>query len=286
MTQALFIGVALGGVAVAGLWTLRTLTSRAAIREHLHAARERRNAEVRAMTKGLAHELRNPLSTIGLNADLLTEAVRDLPGLTDDDRSPILRRAGAIHREAERLNGILDDFQAFAGDVRLNLQERDLNVVVDELVDFFAPQAAASSVRIRADLHHEPLIASVDADQLKQALLNLMLNATQAMTSSKPTSQDTQRPKELILRVRPDQNAGKTPAHCIHVIDTGPGIPDEVKARVFEPYFTTKPSGSGIGLAITKRLINEHQGELTVHSDPGPGTDFTVTLPAADNHPS
>jgi signal transduction histidine kinase len=273
MTTWLMLGCLIGGAAVAALWLVTNARGKVAIRQHLAAARERRATETRAMTKGLTHELKNPLSTIGLNADLLREAVSDIALPDDAERAPLLRRTEAIQREAERLTGILQDFEAFAGEIRLHPAATDLNLLVDELVDFYAPQAASAGIRIRADLSGEALIASVDANQLKQALLNLMLNATQAITSSEQT-----REKELILRTRRSpEGAGAD----VHVIDTGPGIPDDVRARVFDPYFTTKPSGSGIGLTITRRIVEEHRGTLTVHSEPDRGTDFRISLPLA-----
>ena len=145
-------------------------------------------------------------------------------------------------------------------------------------MDFYAPQAAAAGIRIRADLSERALPASVDANQLKQALLNLVLNAAQAMGSV----EDEGAVKELILRTRAVEEGRGVGSATVHVIDTGPGIPDDVRARMFEPYFTTKASGSGIGLAVTRRIVEEHGGVLTVFSESGRGTDFQITLPLVE----
>lgn len=275
MTLGILSAALLGAACTAVAWRITAIRAKNTLKQHLQTLRSRRATEVRAMTKGLTHELKNPLSTIALNADLLREAVNDLEQLEEADRAPISRRTKSIQREAERLTGILQDFERFAGEIRLHLAAADLNSVADELVDFFAPQAAASQIRIRADLNPTPLIAEVDTDQLKQALLNLVLNATQAMKNS----EDHGAPKELILRTRPAEPLNNQPAAAIHVIDTGPGIPETIQASMFDPYFTTKPSGSGIGLAITRRIIEEHNGSLTVFTEEGRGTDFQVTVP-------
>lgn len=277
MILGFLLGAVLGSLATLLVWGVCARAARKAIREHLQTQRLKRSDEVRALTRGLTHELKNPLSTIGLNADLLREAVHDARGIDEADRSPIVRRTQAIQRESERLTGILQDFERFAGEVRLHLKASDLNAVTDELVDFYAPQAAAAGIRIRADLCPQRLMSEVDADQLKQAMLNLVLNATQAMAAQVGASAA----KELILRTRLSESGTEPdePSGVIHVIDTGPGVPDDVRARMFEPYYTTKPSGSGIGLAITKRIIDEHGGTLTVFSELGRGTDFQITLP-------
>ncbi|MEL7473204.1 MAG: histidine kinase dimerization/phospho-acceptor domain-containing protein, partial [Planctomycetota bacterium] len=163
----------------AGQWRLARALRRQRAAER-DAAAARRLADLGAMTAGLAHEIKNPLSTLGLNAQLLNEAVGDLD-VDPDDRASLSRRADVLVRETERLRGILGDFLEFARTPGLELSRGDLNAVVDELIDFYLPQAERAGVRLRADLSPEPLLASVDAPQLKQAVLNLMLNATQAM---------------------------------------------------------------------------------------------------------
>lgn len=227
------------------------------------------------MTSGLAHEIKNPLSTIALNAQLLGETLEETPSrdrLDDHDRQRLVRRTGTIVRETERLRGILTDFLDFAGEKRVQPVPRDLSTLVDELVDFFLPQAEVQRVRLRADLHPEPLRAPLDGPMVKQALLNLMLNALQSMEG-----QD--RPAELILRTRPGRTAEGSDAIVAHVIDTGPGIPPETQERMFSPYFTTKASGTGLGLPTTRRIVQEHGGEIRVHSSTGTGTDFELVFP-------
>jgi len=270
----------LGVAALGARWQIRR--SMAEVRSAERRARSaERLAEIGAMTGGLAHEIKNPLSTIGLNAQLLAEAVDELPGdraVEPEVRQRLTRRLAALRREVERLKGILTDFLNFAGEIRLDLHEVDVNRVVDELADFFAPQAQKQGVRLRTELAPQPLPARLDASQLKQALLNLMLNAVQAMATAKPERGDS---KELIIRTSGEVDQGR-PVIVVHVIDTGPGIDAEVIPRVFTPYFTTKSGGTGLGLPTTRRLIEAHHGRIDVHTELGKGTDFVVTLPALE----
>jgi signal transduction histidine kinase len=272
------IGLAAGAVAGIPLVYL-------ALKRHLRrvSAAERRArdaqrlAEIGAMTGGLAHEIKNPLSTIGLNAQLLAEAIAALE-IEESEKGRLVRRIDALRREVERLRDTLTDFLRFAGQVRLEPRPADLNTVVEELIDFYMPQAQHRGVSLRADLWREPLPVMLDASHFKQALLNLMINATQAMDAAPAAASAGQ--KELILRTRPAKGPDG-PLCQVHVIDTGPGIPAETLGRIFTPYFTTKSGGSGLGLPTARRLIEEHAGSIEVHSEPGRGSDFVIILPRA-----
>ncbi|QYO63767.1 sensor histidine kinase [Leptolyngbya sp. 7M] len=270
-----------------GQWVIRRQLARATAAER-RARTAERLAEVGAMTSGLAHEIKNPLSTIGLNAQLLEEGVGDLP-IDDAERSRLLRRAAALRREVERLRGILTDFLQYAGEPRLDPRPEDLNRLVEELADFFLPQAAKAGVRLRVDLAQGPLRSPIDPAHLKQAVLNLMLNAVQAMSGG-----DGSASRELILKTAAEPPApGRARAAVdapggwvvLHVIDTGPGIAPDVAARIFEPYFTTKSGGSGLGLPMTRRLIEAHGGRIDLHTEIGRGSDFVVRLPALESSP-
>jgi signal transduction histidine kinase len=263
-------GAIIVGLAGARWWSRRARRERVAL-ERARAAE--RMAEVGAMTAGLAHEIKNPLSTIGMNAQLLDEAIGDLP-IDEDERNRIQRRIGTLARETERLRGILTDFLEFAGELHLHRVPTDLNELVTELTDFFLPQAERAGIRVRAEPADRPLEARVDAPHLKQAVLNLMLNATQAMEG-----RNDGRARELILRTGEQRTAGAR-EHVIHVIDTGPGMSPEQRARIYEPYFTTKRGGSGLGLPTSRRIVEAHAGRLELVSEPGRGTDFAIVLPA------
>ena len=247
----------------------------------VHNARKRAQAaehlaEIGSMTGGLAHEIKNPLSTIGLNAQLLAEAIEDLP-INEQDRSRLVKRIDALGRETERLRGILEDFLEYAGELRLSIKEQSINTVVEELADFFSPMTEGANVRLRVETDTTNPIAPVDADHLKQALLNLMLNALHAIEGSESS---TQIPAgELIIRVEQINDEHDGQMVQIHVIDTGPGIDDETRARIFHPYFTTKSGGTGLGLPTARRIIEAHHGRLELHTELGKGTDFVITLP-------
>lgn len=280
-------GLGVGAASLGGWLIVRRRLGR--VREAERRARaSERMAEIGAMTGGLAHEIKNPLSSIGLNAQLLAEHVDELPIDDAEAKGRMHRRVGALRREVERLRDILTDFLRFAGGVRIEPRVVDLNTVVEEMADFFTPQAEAAGVRLRLDLAKGPLEAHLDPTHFKQALLNLLLNAVQAM--SPPASTDDGAPapaptggaavREIILRTeRRKTPAGPTVA--AHVIDTGPGIEAERLTQIFTPYFTTKAAGSGLGLPTTRRLVEEHGGRIEVVSAPGRGTDFVITLPAA-----
>lgn len=275
----LFIAGLVVGAGAAGL-AARYQIKRSLAKVQLAERRARgaeRLAEIGAMTGGLAHEIKNPLSTIGLNAQLLGEGLDELQPeqpVTRDHRDRLLRRTASLRREVERLRGILTDFLNYAGELRLDPKPQDINRVVGELIDFFAPQAEQNGVRLRTDLSVANPVTTCDAALLKQALLNLLLNAVQAMSGSNaPTT------KELIVRTARKTDTDGAPLMVIHVIDTGPGISDEAKSRLFTPYFTTKAGGTGLGLPRTRRIVDAHGGRIEVISQLGQGTDFQIVLP-------
>ena len=174
------------------------------------------------------------------------------------------RRLEAVQHETERLRAILDDFLRYAGKHELQLQDCDLRSVVQDLTDFFIPQAEASNVIMRTSLGAKAVSCSIDANLIKQALLNLMINAVDAMGDG----------GELIVNISSDQGKG-----VIEVTDTGPGIKPDDLPHVFGVYFSTKSGGSGLGLPTTRRIIREHGGTISVDSEPGKGSQFTISLP-------
>lgn len=240
-----------------------------------------RLAELGTMTGGLAHEIKNPLSTIGLNAQLLAEDIADAQ-LPPDEKSRLLRRLDALRREAERLRGILSDFLQFAGRLRLSTAPTDINHLVEELLDFFTPQAQNASVHIRFSPASPSPVATVDPAALKQALLNLLLNAVEAISAHSAPSA----PRDVFVRVdvpppprSPRRSPAPTPELHIRITDTGPGIPPDAAAQIFRPYYTTKAGGTGLGLPTTRRIIEEHGGSIELHSSPGSGSEFLIRLP-------
>lgn len=266
------IGLILGAL-VAGVAS-RVVVRRAVARVRVAERRARsaeRLAEIGSMTGGLAHEIKNPLSTIGLNAQLLQEAIGDL-GLADQDKGRLARRVGALKMETERLRGILSDFLEYAGELRLATGPVDVGAMLEELGDFYDPQARASAVRLRVEPPRPPVTADLDAPHIKQALLNLMLNAVSVMNQPSITTRD------LILRAEACDDDGVASVR-LHVIDTGPGIPPDAMEKIFHPYYTTRAGGTGLGLPTARRIAEAHGGRLEVHTEVGVGSDFFVTIP-------
>lgn len=254
-------------------------------REMERVARVKQLAEMGQLAAGLAHELKNPLSTLKLNLQLLEE---DLAGLPGAQRSQL--RVATLKKEADRLRQTLDDFLRFAGRIELRLQTVSLNAVVEELIDFILPQAQAARVRVLTSLAPESPRCRIDVNLFKQALLNLLLNALQAMPLARPPSgagvggsdagggtgeeAGAVGGGELFVRTLAARDCA-----ILYVSDTGVGIPPENLSRIFDAYFTTKKGGTGLGLPTTRRIIEEHNGQISVTSEPGRGTTFRVDLP-------
>jgi signal transduction histidine kinase len=249
----------------------RLLTKTRAAERRARAAE--RMAEIGAMTGGLAHEIKNPLSTIGLNAQLLAEGIDELSVPDLEAKGRLTRRLTSLRREVERLKGILTDFLSYAGEMRLDLKPVDLAATIEELGDFFSPQAQQQNIRLHVEsVRLEPVIA--DVALVKQGILNLLLNAAQAMASQPP-----ERPRELFIRLSRSTDPDKQMVAIVDVIDTGPGIPADVLGKIFSPYFTTKSGGTGLGLPTTRRIAEAHGGRLDVVSELGKGSDFRFVLP-------
>jgi signal transduction histidine kinase len=219
-----------------------------------------RLAELGTLTGGLAHEIKNPLSTVQLNLQLLSEELDP----RDVHQQRMVHRLEVVQRETGRLREILDDFLKYAGKMELDRKPTDLNDLLEELVDFFAPQAQLHRIQLRIRREDGPLLANIDGKFVKQAVLNLMLNAVQAMPNG----------GELILSATTTDGVAR-----IDVIDTGGGIPPEAAANIFKAYYSTKRGGTGLGLAISQRIVREHGGTLNVESEPGKGSDFSMTIP-------
>ncbi|MGA2582322.1 MAG: ATP-binding protein [Tepidisphaeraceae bacterium] len=242
------------------LQRLRDVARRRVQRLQSRVARAQRLAEIGTLTGGLAHEIKNPLSTVLLNLQLLQEDLNP----DDPSYSRVANRLTTVTREATRLRDILDDFLRYAGKIELRLESVNLNKLLEELVDFFTPQAQLSRVQLRLKLPSEPVIASVDSRLIKQAVLNLLLNALQAMPEG----------GEMILAVSTDKDDA-----TIDIIDTGTGIAADAIDKIFDAYYSTKKAGTGLGLAMTRRIIEEHGGQIGVRSELGKGSDFFMKLP-------
>jgi signal transduction histidine kinase len=264
------LGIVVGAAAMLPLvrLLLRRAEQRARDAER-RALESERMAELGAMTGGLAHEIKNPLSTIGLNAQLLAEGVADA-SMPEDERTRLTRRLDALGREVERLSGILTDFLQFAGRLQLDPQPHDLVRLVEDLSDFYHPQCDRAGIVLRTQVPAEPIVVRIDEGLAKQAILNLLVNATQSMEGAARDGETA----ELLLRVEGDGEQA-----MVHVTDTGPGIAPERLEEIFHPFVSGKSGGTGLGLPTTRRIVQAHDGTLEVHSEVGRGTEFVIKLP-------
>jgi len=262
------VGFFAGAVAASLAVGLRSARAVAAERlRERDAARRQRDDEQAALlgqvAGGLAHEIRNPLSTLGMNLQLLRE---DWANPVSEREQRGAKKLDTILRETERLERVLEDLLRFAAGHRLRLERVDARRLVDELLDFYTPQAEKARVRLARHLAPSPLNVEADANLLRQAVHNLLVNAQQAMPSGGE------------IAVHAGARDGRVE---IAVRDTGPGIPPENLERIFNLYFSTKPGGTGLGLPMAKKIVDEHRGSLTVTSDAATGTTFTISLPSS-----
>ena len=220
--------------------------------------RSERLAALGQLTAGLAHELRNPLGTIKASAEMLTkDSMKQRPEVMSE-------MAGYIGSEVDRMNGLISNFLDFARPLQLHPATADLKTVFDDVVKQQSELARTRDVKLEVRGQEQLHPFSFDPDLLKLAVGNLVQNAIQASAPG----------QEVELRA-----AERETDVVILVSDHGEGIQAEHLENIFNPFFTTKPQGVGLGLAIVSKIIDEHQGHVTVFSEPGRGTRFEITLP-------
>jgi len=259
-------GLALAGVLLALVLTATLARSvRQERRRREGLADELRRAEHLAslgrLLAGVAHEVRNPLAGIRSTVQLWQR-------LPDQARTPASLEA--VLQAVDRLNGLVGRLLYFA---RTGWDERrpvDLNAVARETVELLRAQADAQGVRIDADLTADLPPVAGSAAALQQVSLNLATNALQAM------------PKGGVLRLETRAPPGRRRVELL-VADTGPGVSPETRARLFEPFYTTRPDGTGLGLALCREIVRQHGGDLRLEDDDAPGAAFRVTLPAGED---
>ena len=240
--------------------------------EQLRESRERllqaeRVAAWREMARRLAHELKNPIFPIQLSIETLRRVLeKDAQAGTAEDtfRDLFIESSDTILDELRSLRKIIDEFSEFARMPRPEMSPLDVNAVVERAVDLYRPRA--NGVHIETSLGEPSPRVSADRDLLGRALGNLISNALDAM------------PEGGQLSVRTSSAAGTV---TVEVEDSGPGLTEEQKTRLFTPYFTTKKGGTGLGLAIVQGIISDHGGRIQVRSEPGQGTAFAILLPVS-----
>jgi signal transduction histidine kinase len=217
----------------------------------------RRLAAIGRLTAGVGHEVKNPINAIVVHLELMRNKLGDA-----DHRA--MRHLEVIESEIQRLDRVVQTLVDFSRPVELQLKEQDLRRVVSAVLMLASVDLETRDVHVESDLPDRPVMAKVDADLLKQALLNVVLNGAQAMAEG----------GRLKVRLAED---GRMALLSIH--DQGGGIPDDVRDKIFDLYFTTKKDGSGIGLAMTYRIVELHNGSIEVESDATHGTTFILRFP-------
>lgn len=208
------------------------------------------------MAAVLAHEIRNPLGSIRGTAEILRDDFR--PG---DPKHEFIE---IQIKETERLNHVVEDFLRLARPQASEMRRCSLREELETIVTLTANEARQRGIHLEFDVPADELAVSGDGEKLRQAFLNIVLNALQATPAGGSV---------VII-------ADRSATGCkISFRDTGPGIDEETKKHIFEPFFTTKPDGTGLGLAVTRKIIESHHGTLTVESETDKGTLVTVSLP-------
>jgi signal transduction histidine kinase len=222
-------------------------------------------ASLTTLAAGVAHEIKNPLGSISIHLQLMQKALaKSRPAKKEAVQTLLEKYINILNEEVDRLNRIVVDFLFAVRPMTLELREGDINTLLGELAEFVRPEMEQGKVRLLLELDKNLPPLLMDERLMKQALLNLIKNAQAAMPEG----------GLLTIATLPVDNNIR-----ISICDTGTGISEENLAKIFEPYFTTKENGTGLGLTLVFRIIKEHQGEISVDSREGEGTDFEITLP-------
>jgi len=261
------------------LVTLHDLESAEKIESELELSR--RMAAIGRLTSGVGHEVKNPINAIVVHLELLKSKLGEAGG-------PAAKHLEVIDAEIRRLDRVVQTLVDFSRPVELELREQDLRLVIGDVLALAADELTTRRVLLTSVMPEEPLIAKVDSDLLKQAALNVIQNGAQAMPEGGRL--------EVVLEEAGSGDAGAQPVQdsgpdgtrsarpapkcaVLRIADEGPGIPAEIREKIFDLYFTTKSGGSGIGLAMTYRILQLHHGSVEVQSIVGRGTEFRLSIP-------
>jgi signal transduction histidine kinase len=239
------------------LITLHDLESAEEIESELELSR--RMAAIGRLTSGVGHEVKNPINAIVVHLELLKSKL-------GDTTTPAARHLEVIDVEIHRLDRVVQMLVDFTRPVELQLREQDLRSVINDVLALAADELSTHNIELVSQMPPNPLLVNCDADLLKQAALNVIQNGAQAM------------PEGGVLGVSLVEDRKFA---VLRISDQGPGIPDEIKEKIFDLYFTTKAGGSGIGLAMTYRIVQLHHGSIEVQSNSGRGTEFLLRIPLA-----
>lgn len=233
-------------------------------REAQETLESERIAALQLLAAGVAHEIGNPLNSLTIHLQLLGRRLRTLP---ESERAQFTQPLGVAQEEIKRLDTIVTQFLRAIRPAPLQRAPHDLNSIVRDTAEFLQPELKSRNILLELDMSPGLPVLEVDQDQLKQAFYNIVKNASEAMKQGG------------LLKIRTG-----TDGEWVNITfaDTGGGMTQETMARIFEPYFTTKKTGSGLGLMITQRIVRAHGGEVVLESDPGHGLRLTIRLPRRD----
>jgi signal transduction histidine kinase len=245
------------GERIGALITLRDAESVRRIEDEIELSR--RLAAIGRLTSGVAHEVKNPINAIVVHLEVLRQKLQQ----ADPDTR---RHMDVIGNEIQRLDRVVQTLVDFTRPVELRLAELDLRRLLDDVVLLASPEAERHGVTIERDFSNDVLPVKVDGDLIKQAVLNIVINGVQAMPQG----------GTLTVAAFRDNDEAQ-----IEVRDQGAGIPVELRDRIFNLYFTTKKTGSGIGLAMAYRVMQLHNGSVEYDSVEGRGTTFRMRFPVS-----
>lgn len=217
--------------------------------------------DIAELAGGFIHEIKNHLSTFNLNLQLLAD---DFASPQTPRERKAKQRIDRLTQQAQKLVDVSNDFLRFARAQEIRREPENLADVLDEMVDFVGPTVKAANIQLHTFPAPNLPAIPMDRELIKQVLLNLLLNAEQAMPDG----------GEIVLQTRREGDSA-----FVDVIDNGTGISEETMTKLFRPFHTTKPGGTGLGLATSRKILRAHGGDLTVQSEPGRGTKFTLCLP-------
>ncbi len=221
---------------------------------------ERLNA-LTLLAAGVAHEIGNPLNSLHIHLQLMERSIQKLHGKA---KAELQQSIDIARSEVNRLDSIVTQFLRAIRPSRPQLRPESLNTIIEEAVRFFTPEIQDRDIFVEQELRSDLPLLQLDRDQMKQAFYNVIKNSLEAM---KPHG---------TLHIRTDMDDTNV---IVCFVDTGSGMSAGNLSRVFEPYFTTKPTGTGLGLLIVRRIVREHGGELSIESSEGEGLTLTIRLP-------
>lgn len=222
-------------------------------------------ASLGQLASGLAHEIKNPLAGIGSAVQVLSSSIQ-----FNDSQKEVVKE---VLKQIHRLDGTIKNLLSFAKPGEPKLATANLNEVIDTVLFLVSPQVKKQNIQPHLDLQTDLPKTMMDPQKIQQAILNVVLNAVEAMPSGGKLTISTRE------KVGTGPSKKERPYISLVISDTGMGIPEELRAQIFNPFYTTKPSGTGLGLSITQRIIEQHSGRIDIKSEVGKGTSFAIDLP-------